>query len=145
MDHQSIITALTMLELAMEGAIWRIMMWLATMMVVIAALMLIELEMASVMKKTRLKSAALMVWTVVKTGNQLVIEFAMLKTITYTVILMQEIVVLTLGAEMVFVMTSIIILTVAHMIKVTAVLKNLLLFTIALIANAMKMPKHWVM
>ena len=125
MDHQSIITALTMLELAMEGAIWRIMMWLATMMVVIAALMLIELEMASVMKKTRLKSATLMIWTAVKTGNQLVIEFAMLKTIMHTVILMQGIVVLTFWAEMVFVMMSIIIHCVAHMMEVTAVLKDL--------------------
>ena len=116
-------------------------MWFATMMVAIVALMLIELETASVMKKTRLKSAALMVWTVVKTGNQLVIEFAMLKTITNTVILMQEIVVLMVWSVMVFVMMSIIILTVAHMIKVTAVLKNLLL-SLALIANAMKTPYH---
>ena len=69
MDHQSIMTVLTMLELAMERAIWRIMMSLATMMEVIAALMLIELEMASVMKKTRLKSATLTIWTAVKTGN----------------------------------------------------------------------------
>ena len=141
MDHQSIMTVLTMLELAMERAIWRIMMSLATMMEVIAALMLIELEMASVMKKTRLKSATLMIWTAVKTGNQLVIEFAMLKTIMHTVILMQGIVVLTVGVEMVFVMMSIIILDVGHMMKVTAVLKNLLL-TSVLIANAMKTPYH---
>ena len=144
MDHQSIMTVLTMLELAMADAIWKIMMWLATMMEVIAALMLIELETASVMKKTRLKSATLMVWTAVKTGNQLEIEFAMLKTITNIVILMQGIAVLTDGSEMVFVQTSIIILDVAHMMMVTAVLKNLLL-TIALIANAMKMPYHSVM
>ena len=141
MDHQSIMTVLTMLELAMADAIWKIMMWLATMMEVIAALMLIELETASVMKKTRLKSVTLMVWTAVKTGNQLVIEFAMLKTLTHTVILMQEIVVSKLGPEMVFVMMSIIILTVAHMTMVTAVLKNLLLSSV-LIANAMKMPYH---
>ena len=125
MDQQSIIIAQTMLELAMADAIWKIMMWLATMMEVIAALMLIELEMASVMKKTRLKSATLMVWTAVKTGNQSGIEFAMLKTITNTVILMQRIVALLLGSEMVFVMMSIIILDVAHMMVVIAVWMNL--------------------
>ena len=141
MDHQSIMTVLTMLELEMADAIWKIMMWLATMMEVIVALMLIELETASVMKKTRLKSATLMVWTAVKTGNQLGIEFAMLKTITNIVILMHKIVVFGIGSEMVFVKMSIIILDVGHMMEVTVVLKNLLL-TIALIANAMKMPNH---
>ena len=141
MDHQSIMVAQTMLELAMANAIWKILMWLATMMVAIVAQMLIELETASVMKKTRLKSVTLMVWTAVKIGNQLVIEFAMLKTITNTVTLTEEIVVLTIGPEMVFVMMLIIIHGVGHMMKVTAVLKTKL-FTIALIANAMKMPYH---
>ena len=131
----------TQLALEMEDVIGKIMMWLATMMEVIAALMLIELETASVMKKTRLKSVTLMVWTAVKTGNQLEIEFAMLKTITNIVILMQGIAVLTDGSEMVFVQTSIIILDVAHMMMVTAVLKNLLLSSV-LIANAMKMPYY---
>ena len=51
MDHQSIMYAPTQLALEMEGVIWKIMMQLATMMVVIAVLMLIELEMAFVMKK----------------------------------------------------------------------------------------------
>ena len=41
----------TQLALEMEDVIWKIMMQLATMMVVIAALMLIELEMAFVIKK----------------------------------------------------------------------------------------------
>ena len=50
MDQQSIIIAQTMLELVMADAIWKIMMWLATMMEVIVAPMLIELEMGYVMK-----------------------------------------------------------------------------------------------
>ena len=51
MDLHSIMYALTQLALEMEGVIWKIMIWLAIMMVVIAVLMLIELEMAFVMKK----------------------------------------------------------------------------------------------
>ena len=103
MDHQSIMTVLTMLELEMADAIWKIMMWLATMMVVIAALMLIELETASVMKKTKMKSVNSIGQIAAQTGNQFKIECAMLKIIMNTVSLMEAIVVLILGLEMVFV------------------------------------------
>ena len=59
MDYQSIMYALTLLELVMESATWKIMMWLATMMEVIVAPMLIELEMGYVMKKTKTKFVTL--------------------------------------------------------------------------------------
>ena len=97
MVHHSITYAPTQLAQEMEGVTWKIMMQLATMMVMIAALMLIELEMVNVMKKIKTKSATLIVWIAAKTGNQLEIGFAMLKTIMNTVILMKEIVVLMVG------------------------------------------------
>ena len=100
--------------------IWKIMLQLATMMVMIAALMLIELEMAFVMKKTKTKSVILMGWTAAKTGNQLEIGFAMLKTIMNTVILIEEIAVLVLWREMVFVMIITIIQSVVPMMQVIA-------------------------
>ena len=53
MDHLSIMYAPTQLALEMENVIWKIMMWRATMMVVIAVHLLIELVMASVTKKTK--------------------------------------------------------------------------------------------
>ena len=59
MDRQFITYAQTQPELAMEGVIWKIMMWLATMMEVIVAPMLIELEMGYVMKKTKTKFVTL--------------------------------------------------------------------------------------
>ena len=62
MDHHSIIFAPTQLELVMEGATWKIMMWLATMMEVIVAPMLIKLEMGYVMKTTKTKSVTLIGW-----------------------------------------------------------------------------------
>ena len=93
----------------MEGVIWKIMMWLAIMMVVIAVPMLIELEMVNVMKKTKTKSVPLMGWIAAKTGNQLEIRFAMLRTIINTVGLIKMIVVIMPGLEMVFVMISTII------------------------------------
>ena len=52
MDRHSTMYAPIQLELVMEGVIWKIMMQLVTMMVVIAALMLIELVITNVMKKT---------------------------------------------------------------------------------------------
>ena len=52
MDHQSITHAPTQLELVMEGVIWKIMLQLATMMVVIAVPIKKRLEMEYVMKKT---------------------------------------------------------------------------------------------
>ena len=60
-------------------------------------------------------------WTVAKTGNQLEIGFAMLKTIMNTVSLMEEIVVLMVGLEMVFVMIITIIHIVVPMIRAIAV------------------------
>ena len=84
--------------------IWKIMLQLATMMVVIAAFMLIELVMVSVMKKIKTKSVTLMGWIAAKTGNQLAIGFAMLKTIMNTVLLMEEIVAFIMILAMVLVM-----------------------------------------
>ena len=52
MDHQSTIYAPTQLALEMEDVIGKIMMWLATMMVVIAVPMEKRLEMVNVIKKT---------------------------------------------------------------------------------------------
>ena len=52
MDHQSIMYAPTQLALEMEDVIGKIMMWLATMMVVIAVPMEKRLEMEYVTKKT---------------------------------------------------------------------------------------------
>ena len=52
MDHQSIMYAPTQLALKMEDVIGKIMMWLATMMVVIAVPMEKRLEMEYVTKKT---------------------------------------------------------------------------------------------
>ena len=74
-----------------------------------------------VMKKTEILSVNLMDWTAAKSGNQLEIRFAILKIIMNTVTLMEEIVVLKLGLEMVFVMMSTIIIDVAHMMVVIAV------------------------
>ena len=79
----------------------------------------------------------MMGWTAAKTGNQLVIGFAMLKTIMNIVTLIEEIAVLMSMLVMVFVMTLTIILYVVLMIKVIAVWMSQLQFT-ALIANAMK-------
>ena len=121
MDRHSTMYAPIQLELVMEGVIWKIMMQLVTMMVVIAALMLFGLVMASAMKKTKTKSVTLIGWIAAKTGNQLEIRFAILKIIMNTVTLMEEIVVLTLGLEMVFVMMSTIIKDAAHMMVVIAV------------------------
>ena len=73
------------------------------------------------MKKTEIMSVNLMDWTAAKSGNQLEIRFAILKIIMNTVTLMEEIVVLKLGLEMVFVMMSTIIIDVAHMMVVIAV------------------------
>ena len=137
MVHHSITYAPTQLAQEMEGVTWKIMMQLATMMVMIAALMLIELEMVNVMKKIKTKSVNMMGWTAAKTGNQLVIGFAMLKTIMNIVTLIEEIAVLMSMLEMVFVMTLTIILYVVLMIKVIAVWMSQLQFT-ALIANAIK-------
>ena len=137
MVHHSITYAPTQLAQEMEGVTWKIMMKLATMMVMIAALMLIELEMVNVMKKIKTKSVNMMGWTAAKIGNQLVIGFAMLKTIMNTVILMEGIVVLMLGLEMVFVMILTIIQCVVPMMGVIAVWMSRLQIT-ALIANAMK-------
>ena len=108
------------------------------MMVVIAAPMLIGLEMANVMKRIKMKYVNLMGWTAAQTGNQLETKFAMLRTITNTVSLMEEIVVLMLGVEMVFVMIITIIQSVVPMIEVIAVWMSQS-HTTALIANAMKM------
>ena len=77
-------------------------------------------------------------WTAAKTANQLEIRFAMLKTITNTVSLMEEIVVLLLGVEMEFVMIILIIDGVAPMMGVIAVWMTRLQIT-ALIADVMKM------
>ena len=52
MDHHSIIHVPTQLALEMEDVIWKIMMQLATMMVVIAVPMEKRLEMEYVTKKT---------------------------------------------------------------------------------------------
>ena len=52
MDHQSIMCAPTQLALEMEDVIGKIMMWLATMMVVIAVPMEKRLEMEYVTKQT---------------------------------------------------------------------------------------------
>ena len=52
MDHQFTIHAPTQLALEMEDVIGKIMMWLATMMVVIAVPMEKKLEMEYVTKKT---------------------------------------------------------------------------------------------
>ena len=52
MDHQSIMYAPTQLALEMEDVIGKIIMWLATMMVVIAVPIKKRLEMEYVMKKT---------------------------------------------------------------------------------------------
>ena len=108
------------------------------MMAVIAAPMLIKLEMASVMKKIKMKSVNLIGQIAAKTGNQLMTPFAMLKIIMNIVTLMEEIVVFMLGLEMAFVMVITTIHDVVPMMKVTAVLKTQLQTT-ALIANAMKM------
>ena len=126
----------TQLALEMEDVTWKIMMWLATTMVVIAAPMLIGLEMEYVMKRIKMKSVILMGWTAAKTGNQLVIGFAMLKTIMNTVSMTEEIVVLVFMLEMVFVKILTIIQSVS-MIGVIAVLMTQLQTT-ALIVNAMK-------
>ena len=136
MDRHSTMYAPIQLELVMEGVIWKIMMQLVTMMVVIAALMLFGLVMASATKKTKTKSVTLIGWIAAKTGNQLEIRFAILKIIMNTVILMEEIVVLMIGLEMVFVMMSSIIQSV-FMIRVIAVWMSQSQ-TIALIVNAMK-------
>ena len=137
MVHHSITYAPTQLAQEMEGVTWKIMMQLATMMVMIAALMLIELEMVNVMKKIKTKSATLIVWIAAKTGNQLEIGFAMLRTIINTVGLIGMIVVIIPILEMVFVM----ILTIIHgvcMMRVIAVWMSQSQ-TSALIADAMKM------
>ena len=76
-------------------------------------------------------------WTAVKTGNQLEIRLAMLKTIMNTVILIEEIAVLVLLKEMVFVMIITIIQSVVPMMQVIAAWMTQLQTT-ALIANAMK-------
>ena len=76
-------------------------------------------------------------WTAVKTGNQLEIRLAMLKTIMNTVILIKEIAVLVLWKEMVFVMIITIIQSVVPMMQVIAAWMTQLQTT-ALIANAMK-------
>ena len=117
--------------------IWKIMMQLAIMMVVIAAQMLIELEMAFVMKETKTKSVTLIGWIAAKTGNQLEIGFAMLKTIMNIVTLMEEIAVLMVMVEMVFVMMKTIIHIVVPMMEVIVVWMTRLQIT-ALSANAMK-------
>ena len=139
MDRHSTMYAPIQLELVMEGVIWKIMMQLVTMMVVIAAQMFIELETAFVMKKIKTKSVTLIGWIAAKTGNQLEIRFAILKIIMNTVILMEEIVVLMIGLEMVFVMMSSIIQSV-FMIRVIAVWMSQSQTT-ALIANAMKIAR----
>ena len=138
MDLHSIMYALTQLALEMEGVIWKIMMQLAIMMVMIAALMLIELVTVSVMTKIEMKSVNMIGWIAAKTANQLEIGFAMLKTIMNTVILMEGIVVSILGLEMVYVTDTTIIHFVAPMIMVIAVLMTQLQTTV-LIANVMKM------
>ena len=138
MDRHSTMYAPIQLELVMEGVTLKIMLQLATMMVVIAAPMLIELEMGYVMKKTKTKFVFLMGMTAAQTGNQLEIGFAMLKTIMNTVILMEEIVVLILGLEMVYATNTTIIHCVAPMIMAIAVLMTQLQTTV-LIANVMKM------
>ena len=107
------------------------------MMAVIAAPMLIELEMASVTKKTKMKSVNLIGQIAAKTGRQLMTLFAMLKIIMNIVTLMEEIVV-RLGLEMAFVKIITTIHGVVPMMTVTAVLMTQLQTT-ALIANAMKM------
>ena len=127
----------TQLALEMEGVIWKIMMQLATMMVVIAALMLIELEMVNVMKKIKTKSVTLMGWIAAKTGNQLEMGFAMLKTIMNIVTLIEAIAVLVVMVEMVFVMMSTIIHGVVPMMWVIAVWMSQSQTT-ALIANAVE-------
>ena len=137
MDHPSIMYAPTRLELVMEGVIWKIMMQLVTMMVVIAALMLFGLVMASATKKTKTKSVTLIGWIAAKTGNQLAIGFAILKTIMNSVILMEEIVVLIVRLDMVFAKIITIIQIVVPMMKVIAVWMSQSQ-TAALIANAMK-------
>ena len=75
--------------------------------------------------------------TVAKTGNQLEIGFAMLKTIMNIVTLMEEIAVLIVILEMVFVMKKTIIQGVVPMMGVIAVWMTLLQIS-ALSANAMK-------
>ena len=107
------------------------------MMAVIAAPILIELEMASVTKKTKIKSVTLMGWIAAKTGNQLMTGFVMPRTIINIVTLIKKIVVFFNGVEMEFVMMSTIIHYVDHMMEVIAVWTNQLQ-TIALIAIAMK-------
>ena len=137
MDLRSIMFVPTQLALEMEDVIWKIMMWLATMMVVIAVPIKKRLKMEFVMKKTKTKSVTLMGWTAAKTGNQLVIGFAMLKMIMNIVTLMEKIVVLIFGLEMVFVVITTIIQSVVPMMGVIAVWMSRLQIT-ALIANAMK-------
>ena len=83
-------------------------------------------------------------WTAVKTGNQLEIRLAMLKTIMNTVILIEEIAVLVLWKEMVFVMIILIIDGVAPMMGVIAVWMSQSQTT-ALIANAMKIAYQTAM
>ena len=69
MDHHSIIHAPTQLALEMEDVIWKIMMWLATMMEVIVAPMLIELEMEFATKKTKTGFVILIGWTAAQIGH----------------------------------------------------------------------------
>ena len=79
----------------------------------------------------------MMGWIAVKTGNQLEIRLAMLKTIMNTVILMEEIVVVLVGLVMVFAKMKTIIHGVVPTIEVIAVWMTHTQ-TGALIANAMK-------
>ena len=76
-------------------------------------------------------------WIAAKTGNQLEMGFAMLKTIMNTVILMEEIAVLVFGVEMVFVMMLTIIQCAVPTMGVIAVWMSQSQIT-ALIASAMK-------
>ena len=76
-------------------------------------------------------------WIAAKIANQLEIGFAMQKTITNTVSLMEEIVVLMVWLEMVFVMMSTIIQGVVPLMGAIAVWMSQSQTT-ALIANAMK-------
>ena len=137
MDRHSTMYAPIQLELVMEGVIWKIMMQLVTMMVVIAALMLFGLVMASATKKTKTKSVTLIGWIAAKTGNQLEMGFAMLKTIMNIVTLIEAIAVLVVMVEMVFVMMSTIIHGVVPMMWVIAVWMSQSQTT-ALIANAVE-------
>ena len=79
-------------------------------------------------------------WTAAKTGNQLEIRFAIMKTIMNTVILMEEIVVFILELEMAFVMIITIIQSVPMMMVIAAWMTQLQ--TTALIANAMKIANQ---